>query len=347
MRRAWIFLIPLGVYLVWWLWALDSAASAGTYARASNALLIPNYIADSLAAVTAALAGLDYGFAGLSHFVELDWGRVVALVAVVALALRIRRGNVPPSLWVSLGILLSVWTLGALVFGPTREPAANRFTYMGAVGVLLVATDAARSVRFSRPGLAALFAAAAVSLATNLALLRDGSTATRDDSTEIRAQFAMLELARDHVDPDFSPGVWSPINEGAGAYFTVVDRYGSLGLPLPELEREADSVRQSADAMLARALRLRLERSPSGGAGCRELRETAGFELPPGGASLRATGADQSAVGVGRFADLPSLNVGRVSGGEWVTLRIPPDSSPRSWRASIEGAKSVEVCGVS
>jgi hypothetical protein len=358
-RRAWVFIVPLALYTAWWVWAQSQPDPAGETARLSNSLLIPSYVAESLAVVTNALAGLDFDFPGSpSDGIESGWGRVLAAAAVVALALRIRRGSLPASLWVSLGIVLTFWALGALAFDAIlRAPGNGRYLFMGAVGVLLVATDAARSIRFSRLGLLALFAGAAFSVATNVAILRDGAAFFRDGySTPARAEFAMLELARDRVDPDVDAapaGSESPLalpGLPAGPYLAVVDRYGSLGLTLPELERESEGVRQHADRTLARILELGLEPSRAGtpDGGCLQLRTTEpdgpiGFRLPPGGAILRARGAAPAAVTVGRFA-VPSAEVGSLVPGEAATLGIPTDWSSRPWLASIGGAESVEVC---
>jgi hypothetical protein len=350
-RRAWIFLIPLALYIAWWLGTQDDASSSAGEAKLSNVLLIPNFVADSLAFATAAVSGLGYDFAhgAPSPDVEPGWGMVVGTLAVIALALRIRRGGVPVSLWVSLGIVLAYWSLGALVTDAVRTPGEDRYVYMGVLGVLLVATDAARSIRFSKPGLLGLFAACAISLATNIAFLRDGATYFRDaHSTPTRAQFAMLELARDRVDPDFDPGVDFLVPVSAATYFTVVDHYGSLGLPLPELERESEPVREQADQTLAAALGLRLKPTAAGARGeCREERAAApgggvAFELPTGGASLRAT--DSGELTVGQFGSTPSARVGSLSPRETSTLRIPADSSPKPWHASVTAVRSMEVC---
>jgi hypothetical protein len=362
--RAWIFLIPLALYAAWWLSETPSPAYAGEEPTPSNALLIPNFIAEALATVIAALTGLGYDFAGSTQplagpsqpGIELGWGRILAALAVVALVLRIRRGNVPPSLWVSLGIVLAFWSLAALVTGPgTRAPSAIRYIYPGAVGVLLVATDAARATRFSRLGLAVLFIAAALSLATNSALLRDGASWFREvQSGRVGAQFAMVELARDHVNPDFDPVGIVPelVSVKAATYFAAIDRYGSPAPSLSELERQDEDVRQGADRILANALGLHLQASssrPDGG--CRRLRAEQpgaplGFELPRGGASLRVRAAGPAAVSLGRFATLPSVEAGELSPGERATLRVPSDSSPKPWRAAVVGASSVEVCAL-
>ena len=357
-RRAWIFLIPLVLYAAWWLWALSAPASAEQSTKLSNVLLIPGWFAESLAAVAGALAGLNYDFANEYAISTANpkWGYVLGALAVLALALRIRRRNVPPSLWASLGILLSFWALGALAFVPVlRAPGSDRYIYMGAVGALLVATAAARGVRFSKLGLAALFGACAISLATNVALLRDGGAFFRSSySIPLRSQLTVLELARGHVDPGFAGvkvlGTFGNVAP-AGPYLEAVDRYGSLGLSLAELERQSATVREDADQVLASALELRLRPSPSPEAAgrCRRFRagsqdSPAAFELPVGGATIRARATAPGKVAVGRFASAPTAEVGSLSPGETATLRIPPDSSPSPWHASVAGAKSVQVC---
>jgi hypothetical protein len=357
-QRAWIFAIPLALYAAWWLWAGYSEQEGQT--KLSNVLLIPSFVAESLAAVTAALTGLAYDFTNPSGGpgIELGWGQVLAVGAVVALALRIRRGDVPAGLWVSLAIMLTYWVLGALAAGPERAPSSVRYLYLGAVGVLLVATAAAAGIRFSRLGLAALFAVTAFSLATNLAFLRDGGAFFRNEySSPLRAQFAMLELARDRVDPNFDPKAAlpdvSPQRVHTGAYLAGVDRYGSPAFSLSELERQADGVRHAADQILASALRLRLGpsrgRQPAGA--CRRLRgQPPGapitFEVPAGGATMRARAVGPALVTVGRFGSSPSAGVGTLSSGETAQLRIASDASAKPWQASVAGATAVAVCGL-
>jgi hypothetical protein len=208
----------------------------------------------------------------------------------------------------------------------------------------------------SRFALAALFAAAAVSLATNLALLREGAASFRNGYTPLtRADFAMLELARGHVNPSFDPLEDPPVggfvDSPASTYFAALDRYGSLALPLSELERQPESIRQGADQTLARALQLHLQTRQSGppGGRCEELSssgagETIGFQLPPGGAILQVRGAAPEPLLVGRFASSPTAEIGSLSPGRRATLAIPRDSSPRPWIGSITGPRSIEVC---
>jgi hypothetical protein len=360
-RRAWIFLVPLVLYAAWWLWALSLPAgnSADENTKLSNVLLIPNYAFDSLAAATAALAGLNYDFSGRVSppTANLDWGRVLSAVAVAALVLRIRRGGTDHSLWVGVGIVLAYWVFGALAAEPLRPPGLDRYIYLGAVGVLLVATDAARSVRFSKLGLAALFIAAACSIATNLAFMRDATAFFRDAySAQARAQFAMLELARDNVQPDFNPirtvPDAAPVSTPAGEYMAAVDRYGSPGFSLSELGGQSETVREGADQVLASALGLSLTPPTRASEECRRITSDGpgagtGFELPAGtAATMRVSDTDSAQVRVGRFASNPSAELGRLSFDQPAALRVPPDASPVPWRVSISGTSLVEVCAL-
>jgi hypothetical protein len=358
-RRAWIFLVPLALYAAWWLWSQSTGAPSGEETRLSNVLLIPVWSAESLAAVSAALVGLDFSFSDpVGSTINPAWGRVLAVPVLVALVLRMKRGDVPAALWVSLAIVVTWWALGGLAFNEMRPPDSVRYVYLGSVGVLLVAATATVSPRFSRLGLVALFGVCTVSLATNSALLRDASALLRKLSATERAEFAMLQLARGEVDPTFKSGdalgSESPVafvDAPASDYFTIVDRYGSLALPLSALERESEEVRAYADRVLAAALVVRLKPGapPIESHGCTRAHsrgggQTTAAELPPGGASVRAEGIGAVSVTVGRFADSSTAEVGGVPPGEVATLRIPPDGAPTPWRARFVGARSVRVC---
>jgi hypothetical protein len=359
-RRAWIFLLPGALYAVWWVWGQSAADPAGTGAEASNVLLIPSYIAESLAAVVSSLAGLSFEFSPetTERGAVTQSGIVLAFLATVALGLRIRQGSVPRFLWVSLAILLAFWTLSALARNEFRPPGEIRYLYTGAVGVLLVAAAAASGVRFTRAGVAALFTAAAVSLATNLVLLRDGANEFRNAYTApLRANLAMIELARDQVPAGFNPRAGVPalsISSALSAteYLAASDRYGSLAFSLPELAAQPEPIRQRADRTLARALGVGLEpsRSRTGTRECELVKSGSpggaiAFPLPPGGATLTTRGDAPGEVTVGRFATAATVDLGALQPGRSAMLRIPTDSSPTPWRASVTGQSALLACG--
>jgi hypothetical protein len=361
LRRTWIFAVPVILYGGWYLWSSDSSGSVSGSAAISNLLLVPSYAADALAAALAALTGLSYDFNEPVSFTtatnEIAWGRPLAAVAVVALVVRMRWGNLPRSLWVSLGIALAAWTLGAIAFEPgLREPTSSRYVYLGAIVVLLVATDAARSMRLSPSGLVVLFGACLLSLGANIELVRAHAAAFREYSIAARAEFGVLELARRATEIDLDPGPPVPrryfqVTPPAGKYFDVTDRYGSPALPVSELAGQPEGVREDADRLLGDIYHLHLgrERLRALKSGCAVLRSGGAdqpirFELPPGGTSIRARAPDPVPLTVGRFASVPSIALGDLPPGDAVTLRIPRDDSPTPWRASVAAADSIELC---
>src|SRR5262249_19135566 len=191
-------------------------------------------VGEAAAAVAAAASGLSYDFANpTSGDVTYPvWGVVIAVIAVIALVFRLRRGRIPASLWMSLAILLGFWASTALVSGRALlgdTPQAGRYVYAGVVVALLVAADAPRGLRCSRRAMGVVLIAAAFALAGNIALLRQGSPVLRDYTSGLRSQLAAIVVARNQVSPDFTPGggLASFVGpEGAGAMLAAFDRNG-------------------------------------------------------------------------------------------------------------------------
>ncbi len=199
-RRIWLVAIPFGLYLAWWLWA-RGGDSPSTGPELSNLLLTPVYAFVSLAAVLASLTGLNYDFSvDAIRVVPLGPGPALAVLALIGVIVRISRGRIPVLFWVALATVLAYWTLGALVVDPAsgiRVPTKTRYMFPGAVMVLLVAAALIGRTRPSNSVAIGLLLIAAVGLATNLALLRDGAEYFRNEfSAPARAQFTMLDLAR-------------------------------------------------------------------------------------------------------------------------------------------------------
>jgi hypothetical protein len=349
--RLWVFLVPLTLYAVWLVTAPQGTELGGVgRLHLSNALLIPVGIADAAATVSAALLGLSYQFSTGPSDIDSSWGPVVAALAAVALVLRLRRGNIPVSLWTSLAIAIAFWVSTALVTGLGRSPITSRYVYAGAVALLLVATDAARGIRPSPAALLAIYAAGAISVATNLAQLRDGGHLARTDGAHLRAQLTALELARDRVDPGYVPQA-DPLHLlgfRAGPLLAASDRNGSFAFSLPGLRGQPEDGREVADSTLAGALDLRVSSAttPPAGRGCRRhgRSEATDIILRPPGALLRSDVPQR--VTLRRFAVIPTAKVGSLSPGQSAVVRIPADRAAAPWHAWLTPARPVTVCAL-
>ncbi len=355
LRRAWVFAIPIVVYAAWWLWARGVDAGSQDVELA-NLLLIPSFAFTSVAAVLASLVGLNYDVAAQSPpEIALGPGPALTIVALALLAYAIARRRLSPAAWAAIAIALAYWALLAVAESDFREPTKTRYMYPGAVMVLLVASAALAGRRPSRKALVALYAVAAVSLATNLLLLRNGTEWFRDQySTAAKAQFAILDLAGEPTDPNYDPRYFVPddsvVSTPAREYFPAVAASGSPGFTLAELEAEPESVRAIADRILVSALGLAL--GPPGAAPadeCLRAQADAGgaveLELAAGGAAVGLRSATGGEVALGRFASAPSAELGALTPGVESSLTLPADASSRPWRLRVAPATVIRVCG--
>jgi hypothetical protein len=361
-QRVWVFAIPLLAYAAWWLWALQFDEGQ---AEAQNALLIPSFVAEALAAVTAAITGLSIDLtaaAGDEIAFVPSWGRPLALVAGVALVIRLVRGRVPPSLWVSLAIVLCYWAFLALAIDEGRSAAASRYLFPGAVLFFLVAADALKGIRLPRPAVIAVFVVAVASIATNIRQLDAGESLFRDFAPLARADLAMLELASAEVSPEFAPAA-APELEGAvpehflveaGPYLVAAQRFGSFAFSLEEVFAQGPDVRDAADRVLASAsgVGMAAAENPEATGSCERIEAAAEGEAPPqhelapGAYSLRS--ASPAELSLGRFSDGAPVSLGALERGEPVELALPAGAGGEQipWHLSAAGAAAVEVCAL-
>ena len=125
--RWWIVAAPAALYAVWYL----AYGGEGT-ATSDNLFGSPGYVADAAAGAAGALFSLD-----------MDWGRPLAVVGVVALLVSLhRRGTASWRLLALIAAPLAFWGLTALARGQLGEPAAPRYLYPGVVFLLLIAAEA-------------------------------------------------------------------------------------------------------------------------------------------------------------------------------------------------------------
>jgi hypothetical protein len=344
-RRIWVFLVPLALYAIWWLWSRQFDQSS---IALSNIRLFPKTVTDALAAIAGSVFGLNPTGPGVPQpITEITaWGAVVAGIAVVSLVYRISRGKVPAELWAFAVVALGYWGLIAL---GARGADSSRYIFTGTTLVFFVMVAALRGVALSWKVVGAAACLIAIAIPANVQKLYDGRLPQLGDGKNGRVEYAMLDLARGHVRPDYAPGKDHLVGEAGGATFTALEagdylraaeEFGPIGFSPQEVTEQSSTLRRIADLSLIGALRVRAVPTdpPAGEAGCRTLRpDGPEATLQRGGALIGVPGEGFAMIDLRRFADPgESYSLVRVGKGGWVSLRIPPDSAPTPWRVAVD-----------
>ena len=320
-RRAWIVLIPVALYGLWYLgWGQYASQS---FISVHNVLSAPGYVLDGFASSLSSLTGL--GAAAGGQAANLDWGRPLLVVAVVAGAWRVcRMGGLTRSLAVALAIGVAFWAFGASNASLFREATSGRYQYMGVFFVVLIGAELLRGVRLDPKVAAAVLAVSITAAVSNVALLHDNWNGLRPFGQLQPADLAALEIARDRIDPEFeltqeNSGVDYLGELDAGSYLSAADEFGSPAFTEPELAGAPEYARVAADQVFAAGLDLRLAPAPGDSAtGCERVRLQEGV---PAVVTLAPGGAEHQSAATGRRR-------------RWTPAAMPPYRSRSLWGAS-------------
>lgn len=371
-RRAFVLVVPLVLYAIWWLGWGHKEESAITL---HNIAATPIFVLDSFAAALAALFGLATPAEGMASPSGLDWGRPLAVALGALGAWRLYRlERVPRSLWVVLAVVVAFWVLGGFAVKPGRVPWASRYQYPSAALIVLVAAELLRGVKLDRRALIAAVIVVGAAVTSNVLFLHESYTSYRSTTQLERADLAALEIARDTVEPNFfldeenaDTGV---VHVDAGSYLNARDAYGSPAYTSEELAGAPEVARFAADKVLVSALRFGLAEAPLSSLPNGEPRAAkpsskgliaipagacvaapAGseslFSLPPDGAAVAAGAEPVTDIEMRRFASENfSVDFGEgAEPGQAVEIRIPPDASTVPWKMQLEGGAAT-VCGL-
>lgn len=347
---------PVALYGLWWL-----TGHGDSQINRDNFSQVPQWAVD----MAAAAVGAPFGRG-------TDWGRPLLLVA---LGLLVWRASGPRALsprLVGLGAAgAAFWVLTAASRANIEQPETSRYTYLGAVIVLLALAELLRGMRPRGRVLVLAVLIAGLGVAQNLTALSAGGRFLRATSDSVRAEFAAVELQRERVPPEYELDARLMPQVRAGQYLRLIDDAGSTPAYSPQELAEAGApARVEADRVLreigAAALAAppaardplapapTVEASAGGDArqrrACVTLRPAApeasmDLVVPPGGMTVRAARAP-AAVAAWRFADQSTAHgVGTVPPGATQLLAPAGDASPVPWRARVTSAAPVRACG--
>lgn len=353
--RAYVWLVPLVVFVAWWLgWGHE----AESHINAHNLLAAPAFIVNTVAVAVGSVTGLG---TEANLVVDTTWGRIalVVLAAAVAYWWWLRRPKLNPTLWTVLAVAAVNWIISALNAFAGREPTTSRYQYAGAIFVLMIVASLLSGVRPRRTWLIAGALAAIFAIGPNIVVLHEASKIYKREAVITRSDTAAIEIAEHTVEPGFQlnpeeAGTGTLINIFAGKYLEAVEEFGSPAYSQAELEAAPPEGRRQADIVLAAALPITTESKPSvyrrgaGSKSCVEAGTGAHEEvrLRPGLTRVEVPPTDDEAqLAMRRFAEgeFP-VSLPPAPGGSTTMLRIPHDDSSRPWVLHPTADSPVRVC---
>jgi hypothetical protein len=263
-RSAWVFLVPVAMYAVWWLFLREPGISPVQ----KNVGELASFVGQSWTAATAAVSGIAGVIDGSAYHHALGWvaGGFLFVAVVAGVAKRWR--SLPPSFWAVVVALLTLWVTTALgrgdAFAMFARPAdAPRYLYPSAILLLLLLVELAGAVRLPAWGAWAATGVLALGLVANLDRLHDAGVQQRLQAEQVRASFGAVQIAAEVVQPTYrAHGLFYPT---AHEYLDAVRAFGSPAYSPAQLAARPPGTRAVADSTLAQAmgLRVRAKRSTS------------------------------------------------------------------------------------
>lgn len=355
-RRAYVWGVPLLVYLVWF---AGWGHTAEHHLTIHNLLHAPQYVLEGFASSLDSLAGLSTITANVSG--QNDWGRPLVIGAIGLLAFaQWRRPGFTRTFWVVSALAVSYWLLAAFDFVPGREASAARYVYAGALFTLLMIAEVLRAWPFSRTALWVAAGVAVLAIGPNMAQMKEGSSWMREQSIYTRTDLGALEIARDTVSPSYallsvdSTGTASLGLVNAGLWFEAVDKWGTPADTPAEIEAEPEGAREHADLVLAEALPIDRTIVPGGlaasaptGEACTTLPGGSAekqVELKPGKTTVEVDAGASPTIAMRRFATENFPVFVDAAGGATSVIEIPKDRATQPWYLHVEAAQTTRVC---
>ncbi len=347
--RAYVALVPLALFAVWW---LGWGHTARSHLSLHNLYHLPQYVVGAAGAGIVSLLGLATGAGNDSHQSHQIWGDALLLIGVAVAAFRIIRvGRVSRGLVIALVLALAFWALAGLNQSPERFPASSRYQYPSGVFLLLIAAETLRGLRAPRITKAGIAAVTGLALIGGVSLLHRKYTERWEPNADSRRSIlAAVDIAGPSAKPSFKVAFSPSISVPVRTYLSAADSYGSPAFSEAELEARPQAERVKADRVLVKALGLALA-SPSPSRHtlrCENLRASAtgsaGVSLLRSEFTLRNDSRFGVDVMLGRFSNGVPIRLGSLHAGAKAGLAIPVDNSNRPWSLGVRGRGRVRLC---
>jgi hypothetical protein len=300
-RRLWLVVVPLVIYALWYVGYGESQVTNESITQA------PGFVADLGASATGALFGRG-----------LEWGRPLAAVGVLLLCVRlIGPRRVSPRLAGLITAAIALWVITAVARSTVSSPETGRYTYLGALAIVLIGVELLRGVPVAPrvTALAAVFVAYAA--LTGLTTLNAGETQLRSISRLLTAELGSFELGSAYAASDYRPDPYYAPTLEASPYLHAVHAIGSSPADsLTQIVTAEAGVRSVVDAGL---VKLEATLSPAGALG-----PAAGLAPPAeygqGAGKVTRSGSCVRVAPTGPLLSLPL----RIQAGSRLLVRASP-----------------------
>jgi hypothetical protein len=372
-RRAWVAIVPLGAYAAWVVgYQLGDPRSSPGISTPTDLLRAAGYVFDAAVGAVAGLAGVQLSSPTLRR--DVSWlptvASVLAVLGALGLASRLPRRRPSPRVVMLGATLLGYWAVLSVARGSVHGGYANRYVFVGAVLLVLLAAEVGRGVTLGGRSRRVLAALVVVSVVLNAGWLVVDGRFKRHESTIARAELGALEIARDQVAPGFQPDAnIRLLDVRAAPYFAATRKYRSSPADSPaQLAAAPEGARAAADDVLVRGLRAGPVPAsmPAGGrvrapeleaaAGADVLRSRSCLRFRPRGASLARAEVRLPAAGVivtpapgggvqmflRRFGPFPPSPAGVSVAATF--LRAPLGRAATPWHARLVFSGPLAVC---
>jgi hypothetical protein len=355
-RRMWLVAVPVALYLIWYLGYGESQVTE------ASVIAAPGFAQDLFAAASGALVGRN-----------LEWGRPLAVLAVVTVVWRLVRAvDITPRLAGMLAAGISLWSVTALARSTISTPETSRYLYLGAVVIVLVGVELLRGVPL--PARAIVLAAALIlSFAiTGLTAMHGGAEGLRSTSRTVVAELGALQLAAAYAPPGYQPDTTLAPQITAGSYLHTVRAIGSSPAASPAQIRGAQpGPRAAADRVLlalespkvvAASATQPLASGPAqllGLVAGTEVQRGACVALAPTRAAVMTVVLDLPSAGllvrnpagaafaVKRFASAFVPIAGVTAPAADAVLSASPDASSVPWQVQLSSRSPLSLCALS
>lgn len=348
-RRAFVAVVPIVAYGLWWLGWGHEAEHNLTF---ENLVHLPEYLLDAVGAGIAALLGADVQSHSDPKHPPLVFRALAILAAVGVIVKIVREGGVSRRLGVVLAAGLGFWVLAGLDRDFYRPPISGRFQYPSAVFLLLIAGEALRGIRAPRLALVAVGGVAVVAAIGGIRKLESEREVWDYFGGATRAALTGVQIDGPAAPPSYRV-VNQSVDVTVAGFRRAAARFGSPTYSEDELSGLEPGYLDVLDRSLAEAASVALV--PLGHGAGRGLGDCRSPALGPAGspAPLPVTsersilvnrGNKATPVEVIRFGEPPGFEVGTLGPGATAALRLPRGTSPVRWQILAPQSRSFAVC---